>query len=64
MIRYKDQRTGKIIITTEDPPTSKGKRPGPEVISTHNIEEIRAKRKAEAAAAKKSSPAEEKQKGE
>jgi hypothetical protein len=51
-MRKKQTASGEII-TTEDAPRPKVGQPGPEIISTANIEQVKAKRKAEAAEAEK-----------
>jgi hypothetical protein len=52
-MRIKKMKDGREIITTEDGPRPKPGQPGPEIISTANIEQIKAKRKVEAEAAEK-----------
>jgi hypothetical protein len=52
-MRIIKKANGEEIITTEDGPRPKPGKPGPEIISTANIDQIKAKRKAEAEAAEK-----------
>ncbi|MGB9005911.1 MAG: hypothetical protein WCB96_09325 [Candidatus Aminicenantales bacterium] len=50
-MRIKKMADGREIITTEDGPRPKAGQPGPEMISTNNIEIIKRKRAEEKAAA-------------
>ncbi len=53
-MRIKKMANGREIITTEDGPRPKaGRGPFEDMISTTNIEQVKAKRKAEAEAAEK-----------